>query len=228
MIETTDPTRQTPASQLAAAVIMNAVLELFYVAGATSQLHLSDKRDNISFFTATTGEWAESRRSWCDMAGFDEGQLRKRVIAYLEGDEELFWTTNSAHSLRGDKARVRAKGGAQSREIWRERNARPAPVSHSKPVKLPRIVKPTPKPEPRKSPKPTATRSTPEQRQQRILDALKDRPLTIRQLVFATDGDFDTTTIRTHLERLQSLGLVEKDGPEWQVAPKLPVAACAG
>ncbi|WP_424833048.1 hypothetical protein [Ruegeria sp.] len=213
MMETADPTCQTPTSQLAAAVIVNALLDLLNVAGATSQLNEKDKRDTIAFLTNKAGEWAQSRRDWCDMAGLREAQLRQRVVAFLEGNDALLAAMFDVSRPRGDKAKMREKGAAQSRAIWREMNSRPPAPKRIKrpdpqPVQLPRIKK-------------TLTQDV-------LLHALKDESLTIRQLVFATDGDFDTTTIRVHLDRLQRLGLVEKLGPEWQVVPKLPVAACAG
>lgn len=61
----------------------------------------------------------------------------------------------------------------------------------------------------------------------RIHDALKDGPKTIREILFEIEGDAETTSIRKYLDRLIEQGKVERDPPHYQIRAKVPAFAVA-
>ncbi len=62
---------------LAAAVIQRAVDDL-------SSLKEVERREARSFLTDEHGACAQSRKLWCDLAGFDADAVRERVLRRLD------------------------------------------------------------------------------------------------------------------------------------------------
>ena len=66
-------------------------------------------------------------------------------------------------------------------------------------------------------PEPTPVGPT-QQSQAKLLDVLRDGPMTMRELLFAFDGEVGQDAIRQRLERARNRGLVEKEGVAWAIA----------
>ena len=80
-----DPTA-SPERALIAAVIAQAVRDLFVtvIVGAPSEE--AARREALAFLTDETGAWAQSREALCLEVGIDPGMVRRTVISWLDGE----------------------------------------------------------------------------------------------------------------------------------------------
>lgn len=225
---TVDPTRQ-PASQLAAAVVLNALLDLVNsgLNTATPNTREIVKLEAISFLTDQHNTWAESREMWCLAANVDPDLLRARVVEFLEGNDNLPGCLPISNTKSGKQARL--DGIQEARDMWEERRGR-RPAAEKPRVVKPDHVQPKPKlPQVRVSNTPgrkvVKLRSN-ATRLHSVLAAL-DGWMTPDELVPLTGlikGD-----VNQDLHRLLGHGQVEKQGNSWRrVAPETSVAAANG
>lgn len=121
----------TPTEALAAAVLRQAVADLFRPAANTARSSsdgnpaLADKESCIAFLTDTRGAWAESRRHWSIWAGKDPDKLRASVVAFLEGDDRLVDTFKVFYGT-ADRLAVFESSVAESRRLYAERTRKTA------------------------------------------------------------------------------------------------------
>jgi len=132
----------TPEARLVAAIFAQAVEDIG--AGKQSFTAASDGDSAINFLTASFGDTAKWRNELASHIGLDGDAIRQRVVAYLDGKNDIPLTF----------ARASAKTRhARARERWRAMNTRPKPKPAppkpepaSKPV---RAHAPEPAPEPK-------------------------------------------------------------------------------
>jgi hypothetical protein len=214
--------RVPPEHRLIVSNINRAVLDLFSKVMLTSTPDEATviKHDALRFLTATGGPWATRRRELCVEIGYCPDHVRSSIIAILNGrnlktlDERYsFNDIENARKLWGDQklaseaaqtARLaRAATIAERREAAREKEA--IAQTHAPKAALHDAL----------GGGPVA----------RVAATLFDRPLTIRQIGFALDGNLDTVTIRKWLLQAQDKGFVRRDGPEWTLSLPKSIAA---
>ncbi|MET4130030.1 hypothetical protein [Roseovarius sp. MBR-6] len=214
-----DPTfdrHSSSAQRLASAVLNRAILDLFAAisnTGSDAQPGEQDVKENLRFLTDTSGPWAASRKAWCDVVDIDAGEMRLKVLAFLDGDDTL---TAHARLFGGNTVSVMQRSVEYTRAAWRNLCAERAA--------------PTPGPIRRPPPPRSRVAVLKETLRDRILESLKGGPRSIREILFDIDGEADTCTIRARLNELMAEGIVERDAPEYRlckVLPDLAVAACA-
>lgn len=198
---------------LLAAVILQAIDDL------------SDKDETVrfeahEFFLQQHGGWAEQRRFYFGALGLEESSVLTALAGKLAPPErperrwtasdllgvlptERFSATALAGSLRRGYTQVRGmlqileQKGLVVRtgrgEFCRTECHRPDPV-------------PPPAPDTRRI----------------VLDALRDGPKTVREIVFATDGEIGEDVIRRHLAEAMGECVVDYDLPRWSLR-KTPV-----
>ncbi len=187
------------------------------------------KYEAHQFLFQRSGGWADMRRHYFDLLGLDEESVQANIAHICDPPErpEKKWTMlevyevlpgtpfNSKtignmvglrysqitarfqHLMRMELI-VRVGRGmfirADCLEVWKAKE-------------LDALA-----PEPDLGPQPT------QRSQVQLLDVLRGGPKTMRELVFAFDGDLGQDAIRQRLARAQSRGLIEKSGPTWVIA----------
>ncbi|WP_170326783.1 hypothetical protein [Ruegeria arenilitoris] len=70
-------------------VVTRAIMDLFGSLSLTSQQDeaRAARDDALSFLTAETGGWAQSRNTICEICDIEPSILRSRVVAILEGQD---------------------------------------------------------------------------------------------------------------------------------------------
>lgn len=181
----------TPEQALAAAILAQAFSDM--LGGASNQCETRDTVDTIAitamrYLTDRHGQSAHWRNKWCDFLDQDGDVLATRVRMILDGKIDPPGDERFATRL------------AVARERWARITQQPAPSD--KPKRLP-TIKPaaSPKPDPRRL----------------VLDSLREGPKTIREIIFAVNGEIDSSTARVHLMRAVAEGIVEHDIPFWSL-----------
>lgn len=64
-----------------------------------------DYKEAILFIESTEGCWYESRRTWCDLAGYDPDKLRRCVLALTKKQYEKFSSEKKRLFHRENKGR---------------------------------------------------------------------------------------------------------------------------
>ena len=142
--------RRDPASQLAAAVVLNALMDLVNVGTDNESPDARElvKTEAMSFLTDRSSTWSESREMWCLAANVDPDLLRERVVAFLEGDDALAVSLPISNSTAGKRARL--VGIQQARDMWEKRKAderarRRVPTKAARPTPPKQATAPLPK-----------------------------------------------------------------------------------
>ena len=100
---------------LLGAVIAHAVNDCISCAAYVGHGESTNWEDATAFLTEENGGWAQSRRDICDAIGVNDANIRRHVIAILEGRAEpALWAENKPNPIA--LARSRAK--------WKERKER--------------------------------------------------------------------------------------------------------
>lgn len=181
----------TPEQKLAAAILAQAFSDMF--GGAANHGETRDTVDTnavsaMRYLTDRHGQSAHSRNQWCDFLNQDGDMLAIRVRMILDGKIDLPGDERFATRL------------AVARDRWARITQGPTPSD--KPKRLPTIKPaPPPKPDPRRL----------------VLDSLREGPKTIREIIFAVNGEIDSSTARVHLMRAVAEGVVAHDIPYWSL-----------
>ena len=183
--------RTPPTAQLVYAIIAQAVQDLFGSPGSnlTASQCSNARRDALKFLTASSGSWAQWRRTYCDLVGLDDEILRARIVAVLEGGDAPVLAYGVGKNPAGLK---------EARDMWASPRPAPKLTAATKPKAIP---KPAPQPT---APKPAAPPRPPAQITtysdvRRIVHGLLHKPNSFRDLIIATQGNVSDSTIRTVL-----------------------------
>ena len=206
-----------PCRALLAAVVLQAVDDL-------SASDETIRWEAHEFFLQPHGGWADMRRFLFDALALNEGKVLASLASRLSPPErpdkrlvadDLFaLLPNEPFSTRA-MMRLTRCGYSQVRGWIESLKVRGVVVQIGR-GQFCRLTCYTP-PIPRTAPPSKTKAPSPPKRNvlRLVLDALHDGPKTIREIGFATDGQFDSTTIRTHLKRAVEEGVVEHDIPFW-------------
>jgi len=104
--------RYDRTSMLAHSVIRQTILDVFSktLSGAHDNEAELERRYALRFLTDATGEWADSRNMWCQMADIDADDLRDRLIDILDGKRDI-------EQPEDDKT-FRLSGHDIARQVW--------------------------------------------------------------------------------------------------------------
>lgn len=217
----------TPEQHLVFAILAMAVVDLF--GRASSDPGGALRREAMAFLTASNGPWAQRRREECEYVSIDADELRRRVIAILEGKTALYQVTEKS-----------LQGVAEARALWASQKPVPSP--------LPRRVKPTPvvqapipkiKPPPVERPTPdpfneAAVEADRRDLRAKIMQCLAKRPMTKKELYEVTKPA-KATAVAAHLYHAERQGHIELRGYHYEVrvsnddaTPQLSVATNSG
>lgn len=102
-----------PTTELARHVVLRAINDLFAPhKGPSAEFDglptEKEKVETIRFLTDEEGAFARSREDWCIMADQEPDAVRKQVIAFLMGDDELRQHVFKPRGTRGREAMDRA------------------------------------------------------------------------------------------------------------------------
>ena len=187
--------RTPPTAHLVYAIIAQAVQDLFGSPGSNLTVREIQhaRRDAFNFLTASSGNSAQWRKTYCDLVGMNADVLRARIIAILEGDDAPMLAYGVGKNPAGLK---------EARDLWAERS-RPMLTEA---VRLPRIVSKAPQrmvpiiveeiPVPR--PRPHAP-VLPYAEVRALVHTLLSKPHSFKDLIITTGGDVSDSVIRTVL-----------------------------
>lgn len=207
----------TPEQELCFAVVKLAVEDL-------KSSNEEDRYEAHEFLFQKRGGWADMRRMYFALIGLDEDSVQERLAPHYDPPErpEKKWsqmdvyevlpegeftaiTVANVVGLRYSQISTRFQHLMQMGLIIRVGRGLFVRADCYDAVAV------EPEPEPFK-PEPT------QKSQAQLLDALRDGPKTIREMIFAFDGEIGQDAIRQRLERAQARNLVTKEGAAWRIA----------
>ena len=236
----------TPESRLVSAIIAQVIRDLFGGLGSTvsDTMRTSTRRSAMRWLTAEKGADAADRNHLCSLVGLDGDELRRRIIAILDGklppplmpdgrsmtdfsaDALALWAEKKARDANDRNAReVNAAAVAVDRATWLARTTATAEKRRAEADHRDHVARQTAAAvaelEARLA---SAIAQDPKvQQAAALIRALADGPMTSRQLCNVARLDYEPT--RDRLSRAQAVGLVEKVGRTWMLAAPREVPA---
>ncbi len=194
-------------------VVTRAIMDLFGSLSLTSQQDeaRAARDDALSFLTAETGGWAQSRNTICETCDIEPSILRSRVVAILEGrdppDEarqSVFTNLDAARDLWAKKKTETARAQAA-----RERQAKIVAHRRAEPQKRKR----------------TPVRHRYSELRLMVFDLLRREPMKFKDILQAMGGVSDHA-IRTLLNNALAKGEVVRSSTYvYSLAPSSSVVA---
>lgn len=175
------------------AVVARSVLDLFgkvIPASEKDEAQLA-RREALNFLTRESGAWAESRRRLCAACGIDPVALRTNILRILEGGEII--GADTRNSFGGIKI---------AREFWEKEQTEPA---RAQVARLAQAKLNTARPKPPRNVK-ISYREL-----RAIILPLLSESRQIKDLLFATSGDYGCDAIRKVLSNAVNKGEVVRN-----------------
>lgn len=200
---------KNPERALLAAIVLQAVTDL-------DDPDETARYEAHEFFLQPRGGWADMRKFYFDALGLDEDRvlasLRPRLSPPERPEvrltfEDVYRDLPRVPFAISDLIRKHRRGYSQLRGFIQTCEDKGLVVRMSRGAFCRKDSLPPPPAPP--APKPDARRI--------ILDSLKDGPKTIREIVFAIDGELDSSTVREHLKRAEEECVVDYDIPFWSL-----------
>lgn len=189
-----------PEIDLVFATLNRAILDLFAEGtGSSDAARRATRLEALRFLTATHGDWAKSRATFCEMVGIDPDEMRRRCVRALEGDTTALEHYPLTHI---DEARA----------LWAEVN-RPTPLRAPKPKAdtLDDLLALTAsKPAPTPAPQPTVVHERHEARTRKVCAMIEQGLNTVAKMANA-EGVHENTmrdwvTYALHQKRVERVG----------------------
>lgn len=204
--------RTPPEHALIIAILGRAILDLFGSTGVTiNPTEAANVRhEALRFLTDTTGGWAKRRSDLCDVVGIDGDDMRDRVVRVLEGGDislDVFDARNTIATVEG------------ARELWAYQKLAPEREQAARDERTRKVNARTQfeRLELIRRAHQNSHMNKAHITETTIFEILRGGQKTIREILFALDGELETSAIRTRLVNLVEQSLVEHNTPFWRV-----------